>query len=139
MKMISARTVLIIACSIAFLTQTGLAEAQAKAGPESPFPELQISLITESPQIDGTLDEEIWKGPPLPIGEWLSYNPLYGDKIVQSTRVWAAYDQTGLYFAFHCLDPEPEKIKTAIRRRDRIFYDDWIGLSLASLGGHQSV
>src|SRR4030043_693211 len=87
MKMISARTVLIIACSIAFLTQTGLAEAQAKAAPESPFPELQISLITESPQIDGTLDEEIWKGPPLPIGEWLSYNPLYGDKIVQSTRV----------------------------------------------------
>jgi hypothetical protein len=138
--MISVRTVLIIACSIAFLTQTGLAKAQAKATPETggPFPELQIPLITESPQIDGTLDEEIWKGPPLPLGEWLSYNPLYGDKIVQSARVWAAYDKTGLYFAFHCLDPEPEKIKTAISRRDRIFYDDWIGLSLDSLGSHQS-
>jgi Domain of unknown function (DUF5916)/Carbohydrate family 9 binding domain-like len=140
MKMISVRTVLIIACSIAFLTQTDLAKAQAKATPETggPFPELQIPLITESPQIDGTLDEEVWKGPPLPLGEWLSYNPLYGNKIVQSTRVWAAYDKTGLYFAFHCIDPEPEKIKTAISRRDTIFNDDWVGLSLDSLGSHQS-
>jgi hypothetical protein len=138
--MISARTVLIIACSIIFLTQTCLAKAQTKAAHETegPFPELQIPLITESPQIDGALDEAVWKGRPLPVGEWLSYNPLYGNKIVQSTRVWAAYDKTGLYFAFHCLDPEPEKIKTAISRRDTIFNDDWIGLSLDSLGSHQS-
>ena len=138
--MISVQTVLVFVCSLAFLCQTGWTKAQEKASSktDSPFPELHITLITESPRIDGTLDEAVWKNPPLPIGEWLSYNPLYGDRIVQTTRVWAAYDKTGLYFAFHCLDPEPEKIKTAISRRDTIFNDDWIGLSLDSLGSHQS-
>lgn len=102
------------------------------------LPELTIPLIDEALNIDGALSEEAWRRPPLPIGEWITYNPRYGDKIIQQTKVWAVYDQTGLYFAFHCMDPEPDKIKTAISRRDTIFNDDWVGLSLDSLGGHQS-
>ncbi len=138
--MIYVRTVVILVGLTAFLAQTGWSQAQAKGSPkaDSPFLELQISRIAESPKIDGTLDEAVWKAPPLPIGEWLTYNPLYGNRIAQSTRVWAAYDNTGLYFAFHCLDSEPEKIKTAISRRDTIFNDDWVGMSLDSLGSHQS-
>jgi hypothetical protein len=137
---IFARALLAVVCSLTFLGQAGWTKSQEKASPktDSPFPELHIPLITESPRIDGTLDEAVWKSPPLPIGEWLSYNPLYGNKIVQSTQVWAAYDKTGLYFAFYCHDPEPERIKTSISRRDTIFNDDWIGLSLDSLGSHQS-
>jgi hypothetical protein len=99
---------------------------------------MEIQPAEGNLQVDGLLDEAPWQSSPLPTGEWLTYNPLYGEKMVQRTRVWASYDQTGLYFAFHCMDPEPDKIKTAISRRDTIFNDDWVGLSLDSLGSHQS-
>ncbi len=69
--------------------------------------------------------------------EWLSYNPLHGDRIPQHTSVWVAYDDDYLYFAFKCDDPEPSGIKTSIARRDNVWSDDWVGLSLDSLGTGQ--
>ena len=89
------------------------------------------------PVLDGALDEEAWSRPPLALGEWLSYNPLPGDRITQKTEVWLGYDDHYLYVAFRCSDPEPDKIKTGIRRRDTLFNDDWVGLSVDSLGTRQ--
>ena len=74
---------------------------------------------------------------PLPTGEFLSYNPLHGDPIPQKTTVWFAYDADYLYFAFKCDDPDPSGIKTSITRRDNIWQDDWVGLSLDALGTGQ--
>jgi hypothetical protein len=103
-----------------------------------PILSLEIKRADEPPIINGKLNDPIWQKPALPLGEWRTYNPLYGAHIAQQTQVWAAYDKDSLYFAFHCTDPEPEKIKSAISRRDTIWNDDWIGLSLDSLGSHQS-
>ena len=69
--------------------------------------------------------------------QWRSYNPLHGDTIPQATHVWIGYDARYLYFAFQCDDPEPGQIKTSITRRDNIFSDDWVGLSLDALGTGQ--
>jgi hypothetical protein len=77
-------------------------------------------------------------GPTLPLTEWLTYNPLNGEKMVQQTEVRAAYDDRYLYFAFHCVDPEPGKVRSTISRRDNMFNDDWVGLSLDSVGNGQS-
>ena len=55
-----------------------------------------------------------------------------------STEVYVAYDSGNLYFTLHCLDSEPEKIRTTISRRDSIFNDDWAGLSLDSAGTGQT-
>ena len=49
-----------------------------------------------------------------------------------------AYDDRNVYFAFHCFDPEPRRIRTTISRRDNMFSDDWVGLSLDSVGNGQS-
>jgi Domain of unknown function (DUF5916)/Carbohydrate family 9 binding domain-like len=87
--------------------------------------------------IDGLLDDDVWHQPPLETGEWLSYNPLHGKAIPQKTKVWVAYDADYLYFAFQCDDPEPSRIKTSITRRDNIWADDWVGLSLDALGTGQ--
>ena len=89
------------------------------------------------PVIDGALDDDVWQTAPLPTGEWLSYNPLHGEAIPQKTTVWFSYDGDYLYFAFKCDDPSPANIKTSITRRDNIFNDDWIGLSLDALGTGQ--
>ena len=92
------------------------------------------------PAIDGVLDDEVWKQAPLPSGDWVSYNPLRGDNMSPAlrTEVRIAYDDRNLYFAFHCFDNEPDKIRTTISRRDNAFNDDWIAMSLDSAGTGQT-
>jgi hypothetical protein len=99
--------------------------------------ERRASRAVTPPVLDGELADEAWQVPPLETGEWLSYNPLHGDRIPQTTTVWFAYDDDYLYFAFKCDDPEPSGIKTSITRRDNIGNDDWIAVSLDALGTSQ--
>jgi hypothetical protein len=101
-------------------------------------PQLEFPRTATPPVIDGVLDEQVWTGAPLPLGEWLTYNPVHGEKLAQTTEVRAAYDDRFLYFAFRCLDPEPGKIRSNLSRRDRAWNDDWVGLSLDALGTGQS-
>ena len=98
---------------------------------------LEPRRVATPPTIDGRLDDEAWQGATLPLTEWLTYNPLNGEKMVQQTEVRAAYDDRFLYFAFHCVDPEPGKVRSTISRRDNMFNDDWVGLSLDSVGNGQ--
>lgn len=97
---------------------------------------LQPPAFTAAPRIDGRLDDPCWALAPLE-KEFTSYNPRYGDLLPQKTLVFVGYDDKAVYFAFRCLDAEPDKIKTSIARRDDIFNDDWIGLSLDSQGLRQ--
>ena len=99
---------------------------------------LEPRRVATPPTIDGRLDDEAWQGATLPLTEWLTYNPLNGEKMAQHTEVRAAYDDRYLYFAFHCVDPEPGKVRSTISRRDNMFNDDWVGLSLDSVGNGQS-
>jgi hypothetical protein len=101
-------------------------------------PQLDMTRTSTPPTIDGSLDDEAWRGPALPLTEWLTYNPLSGEKLAQQTEVRAAYDDRYIYFAFRCLDPEPGKIRSTISRRDSMFGDDWVGVSLDSIGNGQS-
>jgi hypothetical protein len=101
-------------------------------------PVFQVSRATAPPKIDGVLDDEVWQQAPLILGDWVSYNPLPGEKSPFRTDVRIAYDDRNLYFAFHCFDPEPDKIRTTISRRDNIFNDDWIGFSLDSAATGQT-
>ncbi|HVR70001.1 MAG TPA: DUF5916 domain-containing protein [Vicinamibacteria bacterium] len=113
------------------------ADEPAAAAPEWP-PRLAAVRVSVAPSIDGRLDDQAWQTPPLPLGEWITYNPAYGEKLAQKTEVWAAYDDKNLYFAFRCRDPEPDKVRANLSRRDQLFNDDWVGLSLDSLSSGQS-
>ncbi len=94
--------------------------------------------LAAPPVIDGVLNDAAWQSPPLPLGTWLSNNPMFGERLPQQTEVWVAYDREYLYFAFRCLDPEPLKIKTSITRRDTLWDDDWVVVGLDALGSRQS-
>ena len=104
--------------------------------------DIAISRATVPPKIDGVLDDEAWKVTPLPMtfDQWVSYNPVRGDKMpdVFRTEVRVTYDDRNIYFAFHCFDNEPDKIRTNVSRRDSAFNDDWIAMSLDSAGTGQS-
>jgi len=90
------------------------------------------------PLIDGRLDDEAWGNATLQLSEWLTYNPLNGEKMAQQTEVRAAYDDRNIYFAFHCVDPEPAGVRGSLSRRDNLWNDDWVGLSLDSVGNGRS-
>jgi hypothetical protein len=130
------RALEVAAISLAFGAPL-LAQDPPTAKPATSRPELRAYRVSRPPVIDGTLDDEPWTRPPLETTEWLSYNPLNGDRIPQQTHVWVAYDDNYFYFAFKCDDPEPAGIKTSIARRDNFGNDDWVGLSLDSLGTGQ--
>jgi hypothetical protein len=97
------------------------------------IPDRAASPIT----IDGVLDEEVWKQPSIE-KEFKTFSPNYGEVFPQQTKVWAAYDAKNLYFAFKCYDNEPQKIKTSISQRDKIFRDDYIAVLLDAMGNTQS-
>ena len=102
--------------------------------------EYRVPRAPAPPKLDGILDDQAWAQPPMPTGQWVSYNPNRGDKMpdVYKTDVRIAYDDRNIYFAFHCHDNEPERIRTNIAKRDAAFSDDWIALSLDSAGTGQA-
>jgi hypothetical protein len=100
--------------------------------------DFQVSRISTPPVIDGKLTDEAWNEAPLDLDRWISYNPLRGEPMVFKTAVRIVHDSGFIYFAFHCFDTEPSKIRTTISRRDNVFNDDWIALSLDSTGTGQT-
>lgn len=85
---------------------------------------------TETPPvIDGVLDDDVWKQAPSE-SVFKTYSPDYGKDMRQKTTVYYAYDREYLYFAFHCFDTEPDKIKASVAARDTVRRDDWICLNL---------
>ncbi|MDR1728246.1 MAG: carbohydrate binding family 9 domain-containing protein [Acidobacteriota bacterium] len=100
-------------------------------------PSLQVKRVEAAPVIDGNLDDAAWLGAGLQLTDWVSYNPLRGEKVPQRTDVFAAYDAKNLYFAFRCIDDEPEKIKSSVSRRDNQTQDDWVGVGVDAMGTAQ--
>ena len=123
--------------ALAVLTAARPSAAEAPAATAWP-PRLEAVRVPAAPIIDGHLDDQAWQTPPLALGEWITYNPAYGETLAQETEVWVAYDDENLYFAFRCRDPEPDKVRANLSRRDQLFNDDWVGLSLDSLAAGQS-
>jgi hypothetical protein len=130
---------IILLLLLALTPHAGAAASSDVAAPADAEPrEIEAVFLTSPPVIDGVLDDAAWQFAPLRLGGWVSYNPLFGEKLAQQSEVWVGYDRQYVYFAFRCLDPEPGKIKSSISRRDNLWNDDWVGVSLDSLGGHQS-
>jgi hypothetical protein len=96
-------------------------------------------LRTESPPvIDGRLDDAVWQRAPY-VSDFRTWAPDYGKEMVGETRTYMAYDGSNLYFAFHAMDPEPDKIKASVTNRDNIRRDDWICINLDSFNDQQSL
>ena len=93
--------------------------------------------VSEKITVDGVLDEEVWKNPPIR-RSMVTFSPVYAQSLGEETLVWAAYDRDTLYFAFRCLDTRPDRIKTSISRRDQMGGDDWVGVVIDSINHRQS-
>ena len=82
------------------------------------------------PQVDGVLDDEIWKTAPLHEG-FRQRDPDEGKPASERTTFQVAYDDEALYFGIMCYDSEPHKIAAQLVRRDNVFVDsDKININL---------
>jgi hypothetical protein len=127
-------TRLAIAASLLAIGLTGAAYAQVPAA----YPVMRTAT---PPNIDGLLDDAVWaQVAPMPTGDWISYNPVRGDRMPDTYRtdIRVAYDDRNVYFAFHCFDDEPARIRTNVAKRDSAFNDDWLAFSLDSAGTGQT-
>src|SRR4051794_33630217 len=122
---------------VAIVAATIVTGAASSATAEESRPTIRAVRATTPPKIDGRLDDEVWSRPSMAGDDWASYNPLRGEPAKQRTEAWVAYDAAAIYFAFHCLDPEPDKIRSTISRRDNVWNDDWVGVSLDSTASGQ--
>lgn len=99
---------------------------------------LKPTRVKTPPRIDGVIQDSEWKDC-LSVTSFKTFYPDYGKDASQKTVAYAAYDSSNLYFAFHCYDTEPNKIKTSISNRDNIRPDDWVCINLDSFNDQQSL
>jgi len=127
--------IIFLACALpAMLALSFLGAAENRVGGDS---KLLPVLVAQPPRIDGVLDEPVWQSPPLVNGPFISNYPVYGNPLPLKTEVWVAYDADNIYFAFHCRDDQPGKLKASMTRRDNIEGEDWVGVDIDTIGNRR--
>ncbi len=89
------------------------------------------------PQLDGVLNDEVWKTAPLH-GGFRQRDPDEGKPATERTTFQIAYDDEAIYFAVMCYDSEPDKIVSRLVRRDDYADSDKITVNLDSDYNRQS-
>ena len=76
-----------------------------------------VRIKDTPPQLDGVLDDNIWKSAPLHEG-FRQRDPDEGKPASERTTFQIAYDNEAIYFGIMCYDSEPDKIVSRLVRRD---------------------
>ncbi len=85
-------------------------------------------------QLDGRLDEPIWKGAVL-TGQLVQQSPRPSQPTPYQTEFRVLITGNVLYFGFTCADPEPARISVHAMQRDAVLAgDDSLGLVLDTYG-----
>lgn len=71
-------------------------------------------------QVDGRLDEEVWKAAPS-YADWVQKEPDEGSPAINDTRVWLLYDEKALYVGVVNYDEDPASIARNMARRDAVY------------------
>jgi hypothetical protein len=90
---------------------------------------VKIPEFTESPKIDGRLENPIWeKGAVLSV--FTQYEPQEGAPPSEKTIAYIGYDKKNLYIAVRCFDSNPKGIRACLTKRDSVFGDDDVTIYL---------
>lgn len=80
-------------------------------------PPVRAVRITQPIDVDGRLDEEVWKQAE-PLTRFLQRDPDIGQPGRQQTRMWLLYDQDAIYVGAHLHDTAPDSVVARLARRD---------------------
>jgi len=112
---------------VAISTASSVAAQEPVSPAGDPAPPLQIPRVEESIQVDGVLDEPLWRQ------AWtmtLDYEVKPGENTPAPVRteVFVMHDNSRLYVGFRAHDPDPKKIRAHLADRDQAWDDDWVGV-----------
>ena len=93
------------------------------AGPVSARPTVRPFRTATPPDIDGRLDDEVWKSASLITG-FVQQSPLDGAPATEETEVYVAYDSENIYLAFYAHYEDPSIMRANRVDRDRAGMDD---------------
>jgi hypothetical protein len=118
---------------VLFLLSAFAGTAQAQGPPDTPpGPESVIRAVraTSHLEIDGILDEPVWREAPA-ISGFRQRWPADGAPATERTEVRVAFDDRAIYFGLVMFDSEPNRIMRSILHREgRIDKDDRIIIAL---------
>jgi hypothetical protein len=77
----------------------------------------EITKVSESPKIDGVLDDKVWENMPV-ANNFFQYEPYNGIEPSQPTEVKIIYDDKAIYIAATLYDSNPDSILTEFSQRD---------------------
>jgi len=83
----------------------------------------QAIKVSSPVKIDGNLSDEAWENID-PIRGFIQFSPFHGEPSPLKTEVKIAHDDESIYFAFYCIDRDPENISASITKRDAEFKQD---------------
>lgn len=83
-------------------------------------PVSQALYIIEKPAINGNLDDPAWHN----AQKIEDFQTMFGEKISAPTVAYTAYDETNLYVAVKCFEPNMAGIKAAVKKHNGPVWED---------------
>lgn len=123
------KCLLVFVSSLYWLISLSAASAQEK------IPFGRIPKVSRPPKFEDFLQNRPREAE-LKITEFWQIDPGDGDPASQPTTAYLSYDDKNLYVAFICID-DPSKIRAQITRRDALFSDDRVNVSLDTFHDHR--
>ena len=112
------------------LIAAGAALAASVSQTPAPKEPLRIPRLTDTPKIDGVLDNPIWETQALKIENFVQLSPKENGVPTEKTVAYLGYDEKNLYLAFRAFDSQSSKVRCSITKRDGCMEDDWVFIML---------
>jgi hypothetical protein len=103
------------------------AAAQAQTVPEQSS--IRAVAVTQPPNIDGRLTEDVWRTAPA-ITRLTQREPREGAPAIESSEIRFAYDEEALYVGARMYSDNPSDIRALVTRRDQEGSSEFIAVSL---------
>lgn len=98
----------------------------------------RATRASEPISIDGKMDEPAWSAAPVLKG-WHQTRIDIGKPATDDTEVRILYDRDNLYFGFHCLDSQPEKITAyTVQNEGFLHQEDNVTVMLDTFHDHRN-
>lgn len=136
---LSSGAIFCIILAVPFLSYAQGINTISDASENSPFhKEMRAVRITQSPEIDGVLDDPAWDEAEFQ-GDFIQRVPDTGAPPTEKTEIAIIYDDENVYFGVRLYDSEPDKIRiTEMRRDGDKINDDRFEIVLDTFHDHQS-
>ncbi len=121
------------AMGVLWVCVLGPPPARAESGPNGPRAVLTIPRVDEAPVLEDYLNMKPngrAEGRMAKVEGFIQYRPRDGEPATQRTEVYVGYDDKNFYAVFIAFDTERSKTRARLTRRDDVFRDDRVSLTL---------